>query len=152
MESTENVKDRLRALFASQGLAVLATCDGVSPYTSLMSVAVTDDLGSILFVTEEPSRKCSNIENNPDVALLFDDRSKSGERDVAQGLAVTALGKAARIPDDNRQWFLDLFRAKHPHLATFAGSPSSVCFRVTVESWIVVSRFQNVVELTMKGS
>lgn len=152
MKTTEEIKEQLRDLFASRGLAVLATCDGASPYTSLMSVTVTDDLGSILFVTEEPSRKCSNIEKIPDVALLFDNRSESGERDVVRGLAVTALGKAARIHDDDRQWFLELFRAKHPHLESFAGSPSSVCFRVTVESWVVVSRFQDVVELTMQGS
>lgn len=149
MQNTEELKRKLGTFFSSQRLAVLATCEGVKPYTSLMSVAVTDDLGQVLFITEEKSRKCINMDNIPDVALLFDDRSSSEERDISEGLAVTALGKATRVPADEKQWFLEIYEAKHPNLKSFARSPSAVLFKVAVESWVIVSKFQNVVELKM---
>lgn len=145
----EDVKELLEMQRQSWRLAVLATAGEEGPYTSLMSVAVPD-LSLILFITREYSRKYQNMVYNPNVSLLFDNRCESGG-DLQGTLAITALGRVARVQGSEEESLLEKFLAVHSHLEQTAHSPGSTLMKVDVRSWIVVSGFSDVRELKIES-
>lgn len=138
----------LRELFAGQKLAVLATGDGDSPYTSLVAFAASDDLGRLFFATARSTRKYANIAGNSNVSLLVDNR-ENAPSDFRDAVAATALGRAVEVSEAERERLLPGYLAKHPHLAEFVGAPSCALMGVAVARYLIVSRFQDVTELRM---
>ena len=138
--------DIIGSLLASQSLAVLATQDHGQPYTSLMAFAATQDLKHLIFATTRATRKYTNLLADPRVSILVDSRANKPE-DFSQAAAVTALGKAWELQGRERQDYLKIFLAKHPYLEEFASSPTCALLRVTVEKYILVTRFQEVREV-----
>ena len=146
MTDREQLQQRLSQLFASQKLAVLSTQHQGQPYASLIAFAASDDLKELFFATPRATRKFAYLQANPRVALLIDSRSNQDE-DIHQAIAATVLGTAAEVPPEEREQVLIRYLARHPHLEEFAQSPSTAVVRVTVETYYVVSRFQEVMEL-----
>jgi heme iron utilization protein len=146
MTDREQLQQRLRQLFTSQKLAVIATQHEGQPYASLIAFAASDDLKELFFATPRATRKFAYLQANPRVALLMDSRSNQ-DADIHRAIAATALGTAAEVPPEEREQVLKRFLAKHPHLEEFAQSPSTAVVRVSVETYYVVSRFQEVMEL-----
>jgi nitroimidazol reductase NimA-like FMN-containing flavoprotein (pyridoxamine 5'-phosphate oxidase superfamily) len=138
--------DFLRRFFSDQKLAVLATSEEGRPYLSLMAFAATADLRSLIVVTPKSSRKYRNLEGEARVALLVDDRTNQGS-DFAGAVAVTALGEAEEAKDAQRGPLLDLYLAKHPQLREFATSPQAALIKVKVEKYLLVQKFQEILEL-----
>jgi nitroimidazol reductase NimA-like FMN-containing flavoprotein (pyridoxamine 5'-phosphate oxidase superfamily) len=136
----------LRDLFQKQKLAVLGTQSSSGPWGSLVAFAHTDDLRTVVFVTGRSTRKYSNLMADPHVALVMDNRSNELE-DFEEAVAVTAVGLASEPTEADREPLLTMYLSKHPHLRDFAKSPSSALFRVDVEKFCIVYRFQNVVEM-----
>ncbi len=146
MKSSLVAIETLRKLLATQPLAVLATQHAKHPYTSLVAFAATDDRRRILFVTSRATTKYRNLSKTPYVSLLIDSRTGS-VRDFAAGAAVTVLGRVAEIGDEQEAPLLEGFLRKHPHLEAFARAPSTALCCVQVEKYILVTRFQHVVEM-----
>ena len=146
---TPNADDPKRALMdvmASQSLAVLATSGTEGPYASLVAVAPSPDAREILFATTRATRKHANLAKERRVALLIDTRTNRIE-DFRDAAAATAIGVAREVPPEERPAATGAYLARHPHLVGFAGSPTTALYRVEVERWILVRRFQNVVEV-----
>lgn len=142
--------DRLRELFATQRLAVLATREESGhPYANLMAFAASDDLKTLLMVTGRGTRKYANLSADPRVALLIDSRSHQPS-DIHDAVAVTVLGQAEEVSGVERDRLLSAYVDRHPHLDAFASSPSSALFRVDVRSYYLVRRFQEVTELHVR--
>ncbi len=140
----------LRELFATQRLAVLATREeGGHPYANLMAFAASDDLRTLLVVTGRATRKYANLQADPRVALLIDNRSHQPS-DIHKAVAVTVLGDAEEVSGAERDRLLSAYVDKHPHLDEFASSPSCALFRVDVRSYYLVRRFQEVTELHVR--
>ncbi|MCK9273551.1 MAG: pyridoxamine 5'-phosphate oxidase family protein [Syntrophales bacterium] len=146
MESGD-MRVRVKKLFDYQRFAVLATQGGTSPYTSLMTFAVTEDLKHIILVTDQSTRKFENLLKNPNVALLVDNRSNE-EADITEAIAVTALGTAKAEDKEAKENLLEIYQAKHPALEAFARYPSQVLLDITVTSYLVVSGFQDIYEFS----
>jgi len=146
MKSSPVAVDTLRTLLMTQPLAVLATQQKRHPYTSLVAFVVSEDLRRIVFVTSRATTKYRNLSEAPDVSLLIDSRTHSVE-DFTTGAAVTVLGRAAEIGDKQRSALLEVFLRKHPHLEAFARAPSTALCGVEVETYVLVTRFQHVVEM-----
>jgi nitroimidazol reductase NimA-like FMN-containing flavoprotein (pyridoxamine 5'-phosphate oxidase superfamily) len=146
MIDPEQLKQQLIQLFASQRLAVLSTQHQGQPYASLIAFAASDDLKELIFATPRSTRKFAYLQACPKVALLIDSRSNQ-EADIHQAIAVTALGTAVEVPSEDVSLVLEHFIARHPLLDEFARSESTAVIRVIVETYYVVSRFQEVVEL-----
>jgi nitroimidazol reductase NimA-like FMN-containing flavoprotein (pyridoxamine 5'-phosphate oxidase superfamily) len=138
----------LNQLFESQWSAALATQDGGQPYLSLMAFAATPDLRRLLLVTDRHTRKYANIMAEPRVALLVDNRSNA-PADTEEAVAVTVLGQAEETAPGEREELLPLFLSKHPHMEAFATSPTCALITVTVATYFVVQRFQEVREVRM---
>ena len=51
------------------------------------------------------------------------------------------------VANSEREDFDWVFLAKHPHLESFVRSPSCVRLRLRVSVYMVVARFQHVIEL-----
>jgi len=150
MSDREETKLALRELFAGQRLAVLATHEeGGQPYVNLMAFAVSDDLKSLLLVTSRSTRKYENLEADPRVALMIDNRAHEAS-DIHEAMAVTVLGEAEEIAGVERDRLLPIYLEKHPHLEAFATAPSCALFRVHVRSYYLVRRFQEVTELHVR--
>ncbi len=145
MSTEVDIRPVLRGLLQSQRFAVLATDDHGQPFASLMAFAATDDLRHLVVLTERTTRKYANLQSNPRVALLIDDRENKGS-DTVDSVVVTAIGEAQELNRDVGAPLLELFLARHPYLAAFAASPSCAIVRVKLSSYQLVSRFQQVVE------
>jgi nitroimidazol reductase NimA-like FMN-containing flavoprotein (pyridoxamine 5'-phosphate oxidase superfamily) len=145
METSAEIRDRLRNLFESQKLAVVATQTGGQPYASLVAFVATDDLRHIFFVTARTTRKFSNLRSNPRVAVLVNSGINQ-ESDFHDAISITVTGSAEEIKDPERQAFLELYLSKHPYLEDFARSPSCAFVRVAARSYYMVQNFQSVME------
>lgn len=146
MEELKKVRVILAELLRTQKLAVLSTVssDG-SAYSNLVSFAAPQ-AERLLFATARATRKYANLKQNAQVAILIDNR-RNDEADFHEAIAATALGRAVELADGERTAGLVTFLAKFPFLAEFAHSPSCTLFRVDVERFIVVTKFQNVIEV-----
>ena len=145
MSTDVEIQPLLQELFRSQRFAVMATNDAEQPFTSLMAFAAAEDLGQIVVLTERATRKFANLKANSRVALLIDDRANKGS-DTQDSVAVTAIGEAQEVDAEDGALLLDLYLARHPYLAEFAASPSCAIVRVKINSYLLVSRFQKVLE------
>jgi nitroimidazol reductase NimA-like FMN-containing flavoprotein (pyridoxamine 5'-phosphate oxidase superfamily) len=144
----EKLFEQLRIFFESQPLAVLATQNGIAPYVSLVAFASNEKLTYLLFSTTKATRKYSNLLANPAVSLLIDNRKNKIE-DFRDAMAVTAIGKAEPPEDFERSIMEKIYLMKHPHLLDFLHSPTTVFLKIRIEKYIVVTRFQHVVEISV---
>ncbi len=142
----EQLLEEIGSLLKNQRLAVLATSAEGHPYTSLVAFAETEDLRKVLFATHAKTRKVVNIQKDPRVSLLLDNRSNRPE-DFHQAEALTVIGAAEEIPAAERQKQAVVYLTKHPGLKDFLSSPGCLLFRIKVERYSLVRRFQDVVEV-----
>jgi nitroimidazol reductase NimA-like FMN-containing flavoprotein (pyridoxamine 5'-phosphate oxidase superfamily) len=149
VHATESPRDTLEGLLDRQLLAVLGTHREGAPYTSLVAFAATADLRHLLFATSRATRKWSNLVQDARASMLIDSRTNT-ERDFADAAAVTVQGMVEEVGEHDRAEFLGLFLSKHPHLADFTAAPSCALLRLKVERYILVTRFQHVVELLVE--
>jgi nitroimidazol reductase NimA-like FMN-containing flavoprotein (pyridoxamine 5'-phosphate oxidase superfamily) len=144
-----SLRKSLKNLFSKQKLATLATSKSEQPYTSLVAFVPTDNLRTILFATGKSSTKYSNIVANRKVSMLVDNRTNR-VTDFYKGMAVTVVGQAQELEADKRTRYLKRYLKKHPYLGEFVKSPNCGLLRINVESYRIVTRFQDVTELHIK--
>jgi nitroimidazol reductase NimA-like FMN-containing flavoprotein (pyridoxamine 5'-phosphate oxidase superfamily) len=142
----EQARSRLVELFAGQYLGVLATGGGDQIHATLVAFVATDDLERVLFATARATRKFELICRNPQVALLVDDRTND-VRDFKDAIAVTVRGVAREVPVEQRAHSVALYLDRHPYLADFVRAPSCALLAIDVETYDIVSHFQDVVQL-----
>lgn len=145
MDAKHPVEQMVRDLLSSQPLAVLATHGDAGPYASLVAIAATDDLRHLLFATTRATRKFANLQADARVAFLVDNRSNE-EADFHEAVAATLRGRAQEVAPDERDAFLDIYLARHPHLRDFVTAPTCAFLKVEVTACYVVTRFQEVME------
>lgn len=138
--------DGIRQLLNSQLVAVLSTHNQGQPYGTLVGFSVSPNLKSLFFATARSTRKFENILADDRVALTFDDRTHAAS-DFYKAVALTACGRASETSKSRNSPNLKRFFVKHPHLEAFVLSPNCAFLRVRVEKYVLVTRFQEVVEL-----
>lgn len=132
---TENL-GLIRSILSSQYLAVLASVEQERPYSNLVAYAETDDLKSIYFVTNKNTRKFLNLSANENVSMLIDDRQ--GKRpDFSRIRALTIIGSARQVKEEEKAGPAAIYLKKHPGLAGFVSNEGSVLIRVAVASYII---------------
>lgn len=145
MKVPDTVQALLSRLLETQKYAVLATDNHGQPYTSLMAFSVTEDLKSFILMTERGRLKYENLMANPRVAIMIDNRENLGS-DLEEAMAVTAQGLAEEVGGDARDEWRALCLMRHPALQAFADSPGCALIRIKVGSYVIVRRFQEVIE------
>jgi nitroimidazol reductase NimA-like FMN-containing flavoprotein (pyridoxamine 5'-phosphate oxidase superfamily) len=149
LKEKEQIREILLELFSSQKLAVLGTHQAGQPYGSLVAFAATPDLKSLLFATTRATRKFANLQADSRVSMVFDNRSNR-VADFRKAVAATALGRAKETKGKEREKWVKIYLAKHPHLKEFVSSPTCALVRIRVEVYYLVWRFQNVFEWRVK--
>ena len=149
LSDESELENLIRELFESQKLAVLATQNEGQPYANLVAFVASYDLKSLYFATARATRKYANIEADARVTVLIDNRSNQ-DSDFSQAAAVTATGTAQEVMASKRDKVLTIYLAKHPMLKDFVQSPSCALLQIRVETYYLVRRFQNVMELHVK--
>jgi hypothetical protein len=151
MNTTHNsLKHSIQEILNNQYLSVLATNTGSSPYTSLVGFMASQDLKEIFFATFINTRKYHNITKHSQVSLLIDSRTNRSGEDFKNSSALTILGDAESLPQVRRDALLPLYLDKFSHLQDFISDPQCALVKITVTKYILVQRFQEVFELTMK--
>ena len=135
-------------LLNRQGFAVLGTSREGHAYSSLVAFSTTPYGETIYFATTRATRKYHNLAADNRVSLLIDNRSDLA-RPLYEAVAVTAYGAAEELHDNNRSAALESYLARHPQLKAFVTAPSTALFRIDVEEYHLVQRFQNVTEIRM---
>lgn len=138
----------MRELLDSQRVGVLGTRFEGAPHLSLVAFAASDDLREIYFASPAATRKVAAIRGDPCVSLLVDDR-KNLASDFDAGVALTVTGIAAPLSAAESSAVVSRYLGRHPDLTGFVASPSCRFFRIRVLRCSLVSRFQEVEELTM---
>ncbi len=138
--------DTIRRLFDSQDLSILSTQKNGQPYANIVAVTVTPDLKQIIFLTPCTTRKYDNLVASPRVAMLINNSQNRAE-DITNAICVTATGEAFPVTDEEKKPLLSLYLSRHPHMKTFARAPTTAVIRMAVNKYIMVSQFQNVVEI-----
>ena len=146
LQRQEETRRLVQDLLRSQRFAVLSTQSDAGPYSSLIAFWAAENLDHVIFATMRDSRKFRHLATRPAVALLFDDRSNR-DVDIDQATAVTATGTADEVDGESARAASAGFLAKHPQLASFVASPGCALVRVDVDTYYVVTHFQNVVQL-----
>ncbi len=134
---------------ASQRFAVLSTQEQGHPYLSMVAFTEAHDLRSLLFATTKDTRKYGNISAESGVALLVDNRTNEAA-DLCEAMALTIIGAAGEAPQSTREELDGAYLEKQPHMKEFLSSPSTALIKVEVESYILVSHFQEVASLKLK--
>jgi heme iron utilization protein len=127
---------RIRVLFKSQTLAVLATFYEGQPYCNLIAFAETLDCKSIVFSTNRDTSKYRNLLKNRQVSLLIDDRTNLSH-DFGKNVAITALGLAEELSPEEKPYFAGLLVSKHPELAGFVKGSDNTLFKVRISDYII---------------
>jgi heme iron utilization protein len=137
-------------LLRGERLGVLGTNHLGHAYTSLVAFVATDDVRRLYFATTRATRKYNNLAKDQQVAFLVDNRSRQ-QTVLYEAAALSAYGQAAEVSSEERDVALALYLDKHPELKTFVVSPSTALFRISITSYHLVQRFQNVTEFRMDG-
>ena len=150
MSALENeFQEKISSLLDSQQLAVLSTQRDGQPYSSLMAFAFTADLANIVVATGKSTRKHQNIIQESRVSLLIDNRSYS-ENDFHAAIAVTVIGKALLLEQSGQPDYEKIYLQKHPYLENFLSSPTTAFVKIAVSRYVLVSRFQDVMEYRLR--
>jgi heme iron utilization protein len=144
-----DITTAIKELLVRQPLAVLATQGDGQPYTSLMAYAYTKDLRFIVVATAMSSRKHLNILDESRVALLVDDRSNN-EEDFQNATALTIVGEACEIAQDEREAYCRIYLDRHPALETFLTSSATTLLKIAVHKYLLVSKFEDVREYNVE--
>ncbi len=142
-EITKTIKDVYREV----RFGVLATQGKKSPYTCLIGYILSEDLKKLYFITSNKTRKFTNIKNNNMVSIMIDNRQTAPGKTYLI-TAITVMGEAQilkRTPPN----LLKKYSQKHPDLTDFARSDNSRMINVNISKYIVVKKFQEVIELNL---
>ncbi len=144
MEDSQ-IKKEIHRILTSQQLGVLATYGNEYPYTTLVAYAITDDLKYVLFATTRNTHKYANIQNNPNISMLVDNRTNRA-MDFSNAQALTILGKAEEVSDDEKPKYMTIYLQRHPYLKEFVMNPNCALMRIQSHKYILVRKFQEAVE------
>jgi nitroimidazol reductase NimA-like FMN-containing flavoprotein (pyridoxamine 5'-phosphate oxidase superfamily) len=135
--------ERLVSMIHEHAFGVLATGDAEYPYTSLVTIAVSEDHESLVFPTLRETRKYANIVRDPRVSILLDNRSASGNY-VEALYALSLFGTAREFGATELSARKDWFSLRHPHLRDFLALPQTALIQVAVRKIILVEKFQEI--------
>ncbi len=125
------MNEKMKSLIKHNEICVLATAGSQGPHTSLMGYLASDDGAEIYMVTKEDTLKYRNIQSEPRVSVLLDDR-RAG--DPGELCALTISGRAEVVGDTRAEAeLLARFTAERPHLCRIASDPGSKVLRVRIK-------------------
>ncbi len=146
LTDTPQLRRILQRLLETQNFGVLCTQSGGQPYGTVVCFAASDDLAQLWFATARSTRKFAHIEADDRVAFVIENTANLPS-DVFEAVAATGSGRARELSGTERASAQEKYLAKHQHLKEFVSSPSCALVEIGFETFRVVTRFQEVVEI-----
>jgi uncharacterized pyridoxamine 5'-phosphate oxidase family protein len=135
----------IQNLLKDQKFAVLSTYDSDQPYCNLVAFTDIKKGKSIIFVTDQNTRKYRNLKKNEKVSLLIDNRTNRNT-DFDEAIAVTLMGRAKEVQGEDTLFYKESYLNKHPNLNDFFSKTGKVIFEVIIDDYIIAS-FNKVIKL-----
>ena len=138
-----HLADHIRQLLHSQVQCVLATQgEQHRPVMHLMAYAFAEDLATIYCVSPSGTRKVNNIQNNPAVSLLWDNRT-GNTADHVQGFSLlaecdTSINAVADVAP-----LAQALLERNPQLTHLIADPQSLIFSFKVAQYIWVEGYNH---------
>lgn len=151
MDKNHEAKVFVIDLLRGQKTGILATCSNNIPHLSVVGFAFSADLKSIFFATPSATIKFKNIQLNPSVELLIDNRKNIAD-DFSCAVACACAGRATEVSGDSRNFAHQLMLERHPELEDFLRSPTCSIIEISIFRYSIVKRFQEVTDLFMEES
>jgi nitroimidazol reductase NimA-like FMN-containing flavoprotein (pyridoxamine 5'-phosphate oxidase superfamily) len=123
----------MKEMLLSADLLVLATTSPRGPHCSLMACAAEENGLSVLLVTPRDTAKYENMQSNPSVCLLVDDRQQNPEKRSALR-ALTVNGSCEFLSGEEEEAAKTAVVERNPHLADFATRPDVAALRIRPKS------------------
>jgi nitroimidazol reductase NimA-like FMN-containing flavoprotein (pyridoxamine 5'-phosphate oxidase superfamily) len=143
---------KINELIRGQNICVLATSRDNVPHASLMAFTASDDCSMFFMATYRETAKFANIQANPAVSLLLDNRGDPSAADRSQAMALTVHGQAEVISQPaEHEAILAGLRAKAPHLSDFLQSKDIALIRVTAQSMLLIQGPTQILHQTTTG-
>jgi len=138
------LKEKIRQLIENQPFAVLCTQGSEQPYGSLIAFAFSEDLKHYFFSTPKATRKYSLLEKCNRIALVIDSRTRNQEN-PKEIEVVTITGNAVELKKQNDMTQAEkMLTEKHSNFSKIIPSESAALFRIDVNEYVYVTRFQEV--------
>jgi hypothetical protein len=136
--------EEITTLLTEHRFGALATYGGEYPYTSLISLAFSNDFRFIIFPTLRETRKYANLCHETRVSVLLDNRSF--EKSPEKLYALTILGSASETDQAMFAGCKGLFLQRHPQLAEFLALPETALIQIALKKIILVEELQKIRE------
>jgi hypothetical protein len=136
----------LRKLLHDQLLGVLGSQFEGAPYLTLVAFAPANGERTLVFATARSTRKYRNLVLDNRCSMLVDNRDNTPD-DFADAAAATAIGTCRELDGKELTTMSGVLVARHPQLSDFVRSPSCAVMALDVERYVLVWRFQQVVEI-----
>lgn len=148
MYTKEYAFEEIKELLNNQLFGVIATNGVKYPYSTLVGFAPNEDYRELIFATIRDTRKFKNIDKESSVSFLIDNRTND-TIDIQDAVALTMLGNAYEINSNEYKKCQSILLRKHPYLREFVLTPNCVLIKIIIDKYILVSKFQNVIELEL---
>jgi hypothetical protein len=134
--ANSKVLEDIKLLLVRQKFAVICSLSNGQPYSNLVAFTETPDLRNLVFATSRVTSKYQNLIKDGRVSLLIDNRTNL-LADFETAKAITVLGKALEIGTYAKQYYRELFLAKHANLADFLNDNRTSLFVVKVGTYVL---------------
>lgn len=148
MTADQNGLKEIQRMLAELKFGVLATRAPEYPHCSLVGFGANEQATEIYVATLRDTRKFANMKADPGVSILMDS-SRNQAQDLKDAKALSAMGRAEEATADAYTQGRKCFLRKHPYMEEFLDTPNCALVRIVVSRYILVSRFQNVMEYTV---
>lgn len=129
----------IQDMVAGQGLCVLATVSEDRPHCSLMAYALDASCREIYMATLRGTQKYENLQKNPRVSLLIDERERFPGRELPRGRALTVSGRYRGFDGPEEEATArERLLARHPGLQGFLSRPDAALLRVEIEAFLLL--------------
>jgi len=131
--------DAIRTLIQGQHSCVLATSLDNRPHTSLMGFAPSEDCMTFFMATYRNTNKFANLQANPEVCLLVDNRATQPGSNRLETMALTVHGRVEILHDPEQcRTVADLLRRNLPHLRDFLAGEDIVLIAVRATNFLLL--------------
>jgi len=130
-------------LLDQQAQCVLATMGETSPYQHLMAYAFSDDLFTIYLATYMDTRKFRNMQLNPNVSLIWDNR-KGNIQDHLDGYSLSATGLADQLEGTSQEEARKAIRSRNTTLDNLLTHANCRLFSINLEEYTLTKGYDQV--------
>lgn len=133
------MQNQVKEMLMNNTLCVLCTSSNGSPYCSLMTYVLSDDLKTVYMVTVRESKKYRNLLTNPIVSLLVDTRQRLDFPSDTQVASVTFEGVLKHLEPTEQEKVRIQLADRHVELNDILKNPDCVIFGIELKSFLLLT-------------